>query len=359
MVTLKKIMSFITVVIFSIPCFCCATAYAHTAYDVAVISDITAFIDYTPVRSCNIGGYTYVIAEELIYYGFDVVWNETDRTLNINRKTLDVPVYTKELFDMDFDKPGVEYNIYPTNIKTYLNGEVVNGYNIGGQTVVQIDELSRCGFFEWDEDVREVNIMIYEAELQEIYDRAPDKTEIDITDKTSYIGQINGNGKPEGIGLMCTDDMAGSAGVSYLKSDKVLGYFKDGKPNGKIFLERFLSAGKTGESIIIKFVGETDGTNNAERRVKVGTEYTGPGDVIRENNFGNVALPYYYMRDYIGAEVFPDTQVYLNGVWFEDNGYRGQSGVTFRSWFDGENYQSILKTENSKRENWSFEEQVK
>ena len=35
-------------------------------------TDIIAYINDTPIRSYNIGGYTYVIAEDLIGYGFDV-----------------------------------------------------------------------------------------------------------------------------------------------------------------------------------------------------------------------------------------------------------------------------------------------
>lgn len=163
------------------------------AQNLAVKSDIKAYIDYTPIRSYNIDGYTYVIAEELRNYGFDVIWNNDDRTLRIYRKELTAPIYTKELFDLDFDPVSSSYIIYPTDIKTYLNGSEVNSFNIGGQTVIQIDELSNYGIFEWHAENREVTVDIYKSELQKLYEQAENKQEIQKTEwpPMTYIGQVN------------------------------------------------------------------------------------------------------------------------------------------------------------------------
>ena len=48
----------------------------------------------------------------------------------------------------------------------------------------------------------------------------------------------------------------------------------------------------------------------------------------------------------MGHDVFGEKYEYKNGVWIEDNQYRGQSGVIFKSWYDGI-YQSAIKLPES------------
>lgn len=321
---MKKLMSF--VLICGVMFFNISSAFAQKT---AVKSDICAYIDYTPIRSYNIDGYTYVIAEDLRSYGFDVIWNNDERTLEIKRKELTAPIYTKELFDATSDPLSSSYIIYPTDIKTYLNGAEVNSFNIGGQTVIQIDELSSCGNFEWNAEMREVRVTIYEFDLQKLYDFAENKTEIQRTEwpPMSYVGQVNEKGEPDGIGLLQETYSQAGAGVLYTKTDKTLGFFKDGCPYGKIYLDRHLMAGKVGESISIKFIGEIDSFKTVERSFKLNEKYYMIESIVRENNFGNIPIPYHYMKDYMNYEVHSDKRTYLNGVWFENNGYRGQKGV--------------------------------
>ena len=126
-----------------------ASSYA-LAEKIVVKSDINAYIDYTPIRSYNVDGYTYVIAEDLRNYGFDVVWNADERTLEVARNVLATPVYSRALYEADCDIVNTRYQIHPTDIVTHWEGRVLNGYNIGGMTVIQIDELAECGHFLWD-----------------------------------------------------------------------------------------------------------------------------------------------------------------------------------------------------------------
>ena len=124
-------------------------------------------------------------------------------------------------------------------------------------------------------------------------------------------------------------------------ADTILGYFSDGIPCGNIFTDRHLSAGKTGEDIAVKFIGKAS------------------SDMTAENNFGKLTVPYHHMTDYTGAVVFPDNTVYANGVWYEINSYRGRQGVTLRSWYNGADYQCILRTDLDEYGNITkiFEEQ--
>ena len=46
-------------------------------------------------------------------------------------------------------------NIYATDIVTYLNGMKIPSYNIGGETVIVVEDLERYGFqVEWYEESR-------------------------------------------------------------------------------------------------------------------------------------------------------------------------------------------------------------
>ena len=332
---MKKTM-FIMLMAFFI--LCTTAVYAKK---MAVKSDIKAYIDYTPIRSYNIDGYTYVIAEELRSYGYDVVWNPGERSLRIERKSLTTPIYTKELADADSDKTGLVYKIYDTDIVTYLGGNKVNSYNIGGRTVIQIDELAVGGSFWWNNDKRRVDIKLFEEEVEKLYESTEEKTEIDTSDypRDWYNGQVNENGQPHGIGRMEKGYNYGAGGVSYTATEIITGYFNNGKPAGNVHIYKLIMSGKTGIALVTNFIGKVDGEKIA------GREFSLENGQTRENNFGETAIPYFYYRDYADRELFPDTRVYGSGVWYEEDGYRGQEGVTYTSWLSENGYQNALKTE--------------
>lgn len=113
-------------------------------------TDIRAFVDSKPINSFNINGWTGIVAEDLSAYGFTVIWDAERRTLEVG--------------DRDFLYPGSvsypqlsEYKVYPTDIKTYVNGNEVTAFNIGGYTVIFIDELMCYGDVIWDPDARTIS----------------------------------------------------------------------------------------------------------------------------------------------------------------------------------------------------------
>lgn len=65
----------------------CFSVYAYTpSINGKVMSiDIIAYINNTPLKSYNVQDKTFVIAEDLKRYGFDVTWNEKDRSLTVTR----------------------------------------------------------------------------------------------------------------------------------------------------------------------------------------------------------------------------------------------------------------------------------
>ena len=126
------------------------SAYAFES-DVRIYkTDIRAFVDSRLINSFNINGWTGIVAEDLSAFGFTVIWDAQRRTLEVG--------------DRDFLYPGQvsypklnEYKVYKTDIKTYVCGEEVTAFNIGGYTVIFIDELMRYGDVIWDPDARTIS----------------------------------------------------------------------------------------------------------------------------------------------------------------------------------------------------------
>ncbi|MBQ8526816.1 MAG: hypothetical protein IJ460_08900 [Clostridia bacterium] len=110
------------------------------------ITDISAILNGAVISSRNIGGYTVISAEAMRFYGFDVVWSEAERTLNItfspDSDNGEPPtIKSSNIFSGNF---GGYY--YYTDIVTYLDGMPVTAYNIGGETYILAEEMSRFGY---------------------------------------------------------------------------------------------------------------------------------------------------------------------------------------------------------------------
>ncbi len=123
-------------------------------------TDITAWIDDRPLRSYNIGGETAVVAEDLREYGFSVVWDGEKRTLTVERD-LSVPISGSYQVPVETPAVGtVSGDIYCTDIKTYVQGEEVEGFALNGETAIRFSELSRAGAMSWDGVSREASLTL-------------------------------------------------------------------------------------------------------------------------------------------------------------------------------------------------------
>lgn len=119
-------------------------------------SDIVAYINGNAIPSWSVDNKTVVVAEDLVNYGFDIIWNDEDNSLHISynpSKTIN-PVATEK----NTKKSGSNYCRYiATNIKTYIAGNEVQAYNISGKTLINIEEL---GNVIWDEVKREIKVAV-------------------------------------------------------------------------------------------------------------------------------------------------------------------------------------------------------
>ncbi|MCL2353869.1 MAG: hypothetical protein FWC69_04495, partial [Defluviitaleaceae bacterium] len=124
-------------------------------------TDIRVFIDDVQIMGYNIGGWTYVVAEELAAYGFAVHWNPTARTLEINRgasilQPQHVPANLAPIGSIAF--PFLHTDIV-THVRTGSGLLPIHSYNINGRTVVRIDDVAQhFGTIHWNPTARQLRV---------------------------------------------------------------------------------------------------------------------------------------------------------------------------------------------------------
>lgn len=126
----------------------------------AKYTDISAYINHYPITSYNINGNTAVVAEDLANYGFNVVWNNSARTLTVTRSggTTITPYGTVYKYSSKVGQNS--FPIYETDIVTYVNNVPVTSFAIGGKTCVYIDSLAPYGELAWVPEQRATKLWI-------------------------------------------------------------------------------------------------------------------------------------------------------------------------------------------------------
>lgn len=160
----KKIMTVVCVSVMLSSLFT-VTAGAANVGDVVGYSqptDIVATINGYQLESYNVDGYTYICVEDLQYYGFDVRFDFNAKTLSFSRND-EITVIDPQNTNPKFWSIGSNQNhnnILYTDIITYANEEYVAGCNINGQTLINFNELQRFGAVSYDNDRREISLVM-------------------------------------------------------------------------------------------------------------------------------------------------------------------------------------------------------
>lgn len=295
-------------------------------------TDIGALIDYEPIKSYNINDYTYVIAEDLRDYGFDVEYNDALRKLSITRNKENERKACLTTEEINILKSSIRqrehvYDVYSTDIKTYLNGEQIDAYNVDGQTLIQIDHLARFGEFNYDNDKRLVSIDMFKADIDYNYDNAQDKQNIvlsvdDDFSKTTYTGQLK-DGKPEGVGEKVFARDMGKELVGQVKTEMTRGYFKNGSLNGNAYTITQDYIGSDNRTTnITQYAGYKDGKLNGLLTQVYNSYYGSTNYTVEEwiecNYVNDIQCGYYRYS-------LPNKE-YLYGFMIEDEGYYDMEG---------------------------------
>lgn len=124
-------------------------------------SDIAVYINHYPITSYNINGKTAVVAEDLANYGFNVLWNEYTRSLNITRNTFATEITPFGKVYRYTAKAGQDAFPYlESDIVVYVNGNIVESFNINGKICIYINSLTPYGEVAWVPEVRAVKMWI-------------------------------------------------------------------------------------------------------------------------------------------------------------------------------------------------------
>ncbi len=120
-------------------------------------TDIVATIFGDPIPSYNMDGNTVIVVEHLSNYGFDVTWLADKRELHVERNTQKTPN------PLTIQPPpthvgGTVGEVLYTDIRTLIEGQVVQSFNIGGNTVIHFDDLAPWGSVWWDARNRVISL---------------------------------------------------------------------------------------------------------------------------------------------------------------------------------------------------------
>lgn len=122
---------------------------AGTFVGEAQYTDIVTYVNHYAIPSWIVNGYPMVAVEDLDKYGFDVIWNASERTLRVYRNYNEkypnpIPVYlpeTKLLGTKLFD-------VYTSDVKVYANDYEyqMQGFSaIPGYTFIYVGDLTSLG----------------------------------------------------------------------------------------------------------------------------------------------------------------------------------------------------------------------
>lgn len=146
---MKKIVASVLVIsmLWAVPVFAKSGDIAGVYYS----TDILTTLNGVGIDAINIGGETLISAEAMRDYGYSVVWNGEERTLDIYSKQ-DQKVTAEPNIENPTKPAGtVLGNYYETDIVTCIDGTPVTAFNIGGWTYIHAEKLREIGFdVIWD-----------------------------------------------------------------------------------------------------------------------------------------------------------------------------------------------------------------
>lgn len=124
-------------------------------------TDIVCYIGGKPIKSYNIDGNTAVVAEDLANYGFKVEWFGSSRRLSITKGDGEAKGMG-EIAKGTAEIGSYAMDVFATDILTYVNFDKVNGYNVGGLTIIFMDDLAKFGNLKWDSVARTISLTLDE-----------------------------------------------------------------------------------------------------------------------------------------------------------------------------------------------------
>lgn len=121
-------------------------------------TDIVAYINHYAIPSYAVNGTSCIVAEDLKNFGFDVLWNNSARTLSISRNS------STSVSQMNFSKSGSPSDkfadLLETDITVYANNIKLTSYSISGYTMIPLEELTMFGTCSFIESERALKLWV-------------------------------------------------------------------------------------------------------------------------------------------------------------------------------------------------------
>ena len=152
----------------------------------ALNTDIVTYINHYAIPCFIVNDRACVVAEDLANYGFDVIWNECDRSVTISRN----PFKNKIKF-IPVTKLGAcaskFCNILETDVEVFAAGKKIKSYAIEGYTLIPLEELAVFGSVKWNPDYRSLKLWIKDGlEMR----TTPQKTINTVTEFTEFLNGV-------------------------------------------------------------------------------------------------------------------------------------------------------------------------
>lgn len=137
--------------VFSMPSVSAAGSIqkAGTYVGEAIYTDIVTYVNHYAIPSWIVNGYPMVAVEDLDKYGFDILWDESARTLRIFRNYNEyypnpIPVYLPETKLLGTK----QCDVYASDVKVYANEyeyQMAGFSAIPGYTLIYVGDLTSLG----------------------------------------------------------------------------------------------------------------------------------------------------------------------------------------------------------------------
>lgn len=143
---MKKKISFAMALMLLVSMFSAMTASAATPN--AYYNDVRTFINNYPIQSYTINNHTVVSTNDIKDYGFRVVWDGNARAVYISKDAAknawNPTKYSVNVVNYKAYAGDVAFTTVPTDIKVYVNAQLVTSYNSGINTYINLGDLTKA-----------------------------------------------------------------------------------------------------------------------------------------------------------------------------------------------------------------------
>ena len=163
---MKSLFTILMMLIFSVVNISGVSAKVGDMKGSALHTDIIAYINHYAISSYAVNGQSCIVAEDLRNYGFDVQWDETERSLSITRNC------EVSVIEQSISKAGESgsffANTLETDISVFADGIPLTSYAINGYTMIPVEELTCFGEVYWVESERALKLWIEGLQIRNV-----------------------------------------------------------------------------------------------------------------------------------------------------------------------------------------------